>query len=44
MGKLLLNLNNPVNALSGQSLRAELLERGYRRVMAALVDEALDAL
>lgn len=43
-GKLLLNLNNPVNALSGQPLRAELLERGYRRVLAALIDEALDAL
>ena len=43
-GKLLINLNNPVNALSGQPLRAELLERGYRRVFAALMDEALDVL
>ena len=43
-GKLLLNLNNPVNALSGQPLRTELLERGYRRVLAALMDEALGTL
>jgi 2-dehydropantoate 2-reductase len=40
-GKLLLNLNNPVNALSGQPLRDELLQRGYRRVLAALQTEAL---
>lgn len=43
-GKLLLNLNNPVNALSGLPLRAELLQRGYRRCFAALIDEALLAL
>ena len=43
-GKLLLNLNNPVNALSGLPLRAQLLDRGYRRVMAALQMEALGAL
>lgn len=43
-GKLLLNLNNPVNALSGQPLRAELLERGYRRCLAALIDETLGVL
>ncbi|XHS76397.1 2-dehydropantoate 2-reductase [Burkholderiaceae bacterium UC74_6] len=41
-GKLLLNLNNPVNALSGQPLRAQLLERGYRRCLAALQAEALE--
>jgi len=39
--KLLLNLNNPVNALSGRPLRDELLQRGYRRVLAALQQEAL---
>jgi 2-dehydropantoate 2-reductase len=39
--KLLLNLNNPVNALSGLPLRDELLQRGYRRVLAALQQEAL---
>lgn len=43
-GKLLLNLNNPVNALSGLPLRAELLQRGYRRCFAALQSEALDVL
>ncbi len=40
-GKLLLNLNNPVNALSGLPLRAQLLQRGYRRCFAALQREAL---
>lgn len=43
-GKLLLNLNNPVNALSGLPLRDELLQRGYRRVLAALQQEALELL
>jgi len=43
-GKLLLNLNNPVNALSGLPLRAQLLERDHRVCMAALIDEALAAL
>lgn len=43
-GKLLLNLNNPVNALSGRPLREELLQRGYRRVLAGLQQEALDLL
>ncbi|MBB4842027.1 2-dehydropantoate 2-reductase [Paucibacter oligotrophus] len=43
-GKLLLNLNNPVNALSGLPLRAELLQRGYRRCFAALQEEALELL
>ena len=43
-GKLLLNLNNPVNALSGLPLRAQLMERGYRRCFAALMQEALDVL
>lgn len=40
-GKLLLNLNNPVNALSGLPLRAQLLDRDYRRVLADLQEEAL---
>ncbi|MGA0611815.1 2-dehydropantoate 2-reductase [Caldimonas sp. KR1-144] len=43
-GKLLINLNNPVDALSGLPLRAELLERGFRRCFAALIDEALGVL
>lgn len=42
--KLLLNLNNAVNALSGLPLRAQLLDRGYRRVLAALQAEALELL
>ena len=40
-GKLLINLNNAVNALSGLTLRDELAQRGYRRVVAASQREAL---
>lgn len=40
-GKLLLNLNNPVNALSGKPLREQLMDRGYRQCLAALQREAL---
>lgn len=43
-GKLLLNLNNPVNALSGLPLRDELMQDGYRRCLAALQEEALGVL
>lgn len=43
-GKLLLNLNNPVNALSGLPLRAQLLDRGLRRCTAALIEETLGVL
>jgi len=43
-GKLLINLNNPVNALSGLPLRAQLLDRGYRQCFAALQAEALQVL
>ena len=43
-GKLLLNLNNPVNALSDLPLRSQLMDRDYRRVLAALQTEALLAL
>jgi len=42
--KLLLNLNNAVNALSGLPLREELSQRGYRRVLAAAQREALAAM
>jgi 2-dehydropantoate 2-reductase len=42
--KLLLNLNNAINALSGQSLRDELRDRDYRAVVAATQDEALSAM
>ena len=40
-GKLLLNLNNPLNALSGLPLRQQLAERGWRLILAALMREAL---
>lgn len=40
-GKLLLNLNNPLNAISGLPLRQQLLDTGYRRILARLQDEAL---
>ena len=43
-GKLLLNLNNPVNALSGLPLKEELAERDYRRCLALLQREALGVL
>ncbi|HYD61869.1 MAG TPA: 2-dehydropantoate 2-reductase [Noviherbaspirillum sp.] len=43
-GKLLLNLNNPVNALSGLPLKAELSQRTYRRCLALLIEEALATL
>jgi 2-dehydropantoate 2-reductase len=43
-GKLLLNLNNPVNALSGLPLRDQLLDRGYRRCLAGLMEETLGVL
>ncbi|WP_316013580.1 2-dehydropantoate 2-reductase [Roseobacter sp. HKCCA0434] len=42
-GKLLLNLNNAVNALSALGLRDELSRKGYRRVLAAAMREALEA-
>ncbi|MGK9167179.1 2-dehydropantoate 2-reductase [Inquilinus limosus] len=42
--KLLLNLNNAVNALSGLPLREELLRRGYRRCTAMAQREALSLL
>ena len=40
-GKLLLNLNNAVNALSGLPLRAQLLDRNLRCCTAALIGETL---
>lgn len=43
-GKLLLNLNNAVNALSGLPLKKQLSERSYRRVLAASMREALAAM
>lgn len=40
--KLLLNLNNPVNALSGLPLKEELSQRGYRRCLALAQRETLE--
>jgi 2-dehydropantoate 2-reductase len=42
--KLVLNLNNAVNALSGQPLAAELAQRDFRRCLAAAQREALAVL
>lgn len=42
--KLLLNLNNPINALSGRPLREELAHRDYRRCLALAQREALAAM
>lgn len=42
--KLLLNLNNPVNALSGLPLKQELSQRAYRRCLALTQREALGLL
>ena len=42
--KLLLNLNNPINALSGIPLLEQLSQRHYRRCLALLQEEALQLL
>lgn len=39
--KLLLNLNNPINALSDQPLKAQLSQRAYRRCLALAQREGL---
>jgi 2-dehydropantoate 2-reductase len=43
-GKLLLNLNNALNALSGLPLRTQLQERAWRRLLADQIAEALGVL
>lgn len=43
-GKLLINMNNAVNALSGRTLLNELQERDYRRVFASAIEEGLQLL
>ncbi|MGI9370453.1 MAG: 2-dehydropantoate 2-reductase [Ruegeria sp.] len=43
-GKLVINLNNALNALSGLTLREQLLDRNWRRLMAAQMAEALAVL
>lgn len=42
--KLLLNLNNAINALAGLPLKQELSQRGYRRCLATAQREALSLL
>jgi 2-dehydropantoate 2-reductase len=42
--KLLMNLNNSINALAGVPLVEELSQRGYRKVLAASMREGLTAL
>ncbi len=42
--KLLLNLNNPINALSGLPLKEQLSTRAYRRCLAMAQDETLSLL
>ena len=43
-GKLVFNLNNAINALSGLTILEELKQRDYRRVFAAAIIEMLDLL
>lgn len=43
-GKMLLNLNNPINALSNLPLKAEISDRDYRRCLAAAQREAIRVL
>lgn len=43
-GKLLLNLNNPINALSGLPLKTQLSQQAYRRCFALLIKETLGVL
>lgn len=40
-GKLILNLNNSVNALSNMPLKAQLSDRAYRQSLALLIQETL---
>src|SRR5665647_3442798 len=42
--KLVMNLNNAINALSGLPLQAELSQRAYRRCLAAAQREAIELL
>ncbi|MEW6734338.1 MAG: 2-dehydropantoate 2-reductase [Acidobacteriota bacterium] len=43
-GKLIFNLNNAINALAGVTLREELSQVGYRKIIAAAMREALSIL
>lgn len=41
-GKLLVNLNNALNTLTGGTLRNGLMQRDYRTALAAIISEGLD--
>ncbi|NNE58223.1 MAG: 2-dehydropantoate 2-reductase [Hellea sp.] len=41
-GKLLINLNNALSALSGDTLRAGLSQKPYRQVLASMIEEGLN--
>ena len=41
-GKLLLNLNNPIDVLSGLPLKTQLAQRAYRRCFAVLMRETFE--
>jgi len=43
-GKLLLNLNNALNALAGMPLRAELADKRWRKLLARQIEEGLAVL
>lgn len=43
-GKLIMNLNNPINALSGLPLKEQLAQRDYRVILAASIAESLRVL
>jgi 2-dehydropantoate 2-reductase len=43
-GKLIFNLNNAINALSGIPLREQISQSGYRKIMAAVMREGLSIL
>lgn len=43
-GKLLLNLNNALNCLSGKPLKAQLRDKAYRKVFADCIEETLGIL
>ncbi|EMY76983.1 2-dehydropantoate 2-reductase [Leptospira weilii serovar Ranarum str. ICFT] len=43
-GKLVFNLNNSLNALSGLTLKTEISKSGYRKILSRLMKEALEIL
>ncbi|MBM9500977.1 2-dehydropantoate 2-reductase [Leptospira sp. 201903071] len=43
-GKLIFNLNNSLNALSGLTLKTEISKPGYRRILSKLMKESLEIL